>query len=145
MRSLGIIGANIALIVLVGLLLDQLTTQALSEPDVVLISRFLIVTIGTSSAVLSTVQVPAAPVRVTRFALSSQRRIRRYTHEMFTASLVRELNATFAPGGTRHGRTTTGVRRLFSRCTRIPSIDMLQQFKARSVDTVCLRRGWHRA
>jgi len=142
MRSLGIIGAFIALTVLVSLL-DQLITKIPSEPDIILVSRFLIVTIGTSSVLLSTVQVPTAPVRVTRIALSS-RRIRRYTHEMFAAPLTQEINAIF-PSHARRNGTGTGIRRLFSRCTHIPAQDWSRRFKARSIDAVCLRRGWRKA
>ena len=144
MRSLGIIGATVTLITLVALLLDQLTTKVPSESLIILISRFLIVTIGTSSALLSTMQVQPAPIRITRFALSSLS-MRRYTHEMFAASLVRDINATFPSHESRHSGTGSGVDRLFSRCIHIPSLDISRQFKARSIQAVCLRRGWRRA
>lgn len=143
MRSLGIVGAFVTLAVLVSLLLDRWTNKLPSELDIILISRFLVVTIGTCSALLSTVQAPATPGRTSRVALSSRRQIRRYTHDMFAASLMRDLNATFSPGVSRHGATSAGIRRVLNRyrCTRIPSMDWSRRLKERSVDRVCLRRG----
>ncbi len=145
MRSLGIAGAFITLIALVSVLLDHWANRIPSEREIILLSRFLVITVGTCSALLATVQAPPAPIRVSRIALYAQHHVRRYTHEMFAASLVQEVNATFLSGASRRSGTYTGIRTFFHRCTYIPTFDLSRRWKARSVDAVCLRRGHTRA